>query len=121
MFCRCWLAFTILTVVLCAVLGLMARERGVCCKPTIFTFRIKPSARDRDCRTFRANDSKGKCIVYTCGSFIRPSPCCGLTPCNYFCCNCPNGCHNRNDFVKDDFINLFQGLIMDVKSKTVKL
>lgn len=99
MFCKCSLLVFLLSVVLCAVLELVPPVSGECCNPYEVGFFIKPKSKKQCSDFYHALitwDEK-KCRANLCGNEHPPTPCCGRGPCNWFCCNCDDGCHYRGD------------------------
>lgn len=116
MFCKWSLLFTILTVLLAKLVS------GVCCRSTVIAFRID-NKYNVYCSYFeegkRVNFNRRHCTTTLCGGLLHPTPCCGRGSCNIFCCNCDNGCHDRNSRVLIDFRSKYWKLIYDVYERNI--
>ncbi|XP_034473697.1 uncharacterized protein LOC117781092 [Drosophila innubila] len=79
-------------------------QANSCCSSTVLHFHLKPTNK-KSCSDYpqgaRVHFSKTFCFTKLCGSFKKPTPCCGVHSCNIFCCNC--NCWDRNYRVLVDF------------------
>ncbi|KAM8717900.1 hypothetical protein ACLKA7_004578 [Drosophila subpalustris] len=112
---------TILLTQLYLTLLLVQRANSECCNPTILHFYIaQPS--NKKCTDFpegrRVHFSTIFCYTKICGSFKRPTPCCGVHSCNIFCCSC--NCWYRNMRVLVDYRTRFWKVITDVYQRNLQ-
>ncbi|KAH8293163.1 hypothetical protein KR044_007479 [Drosophila immigrans] len=83
-----------LALSLFAILAMQSWQMGdgVCCEDTFILFSVKEKEVCRNYHNSSALFWTNTCFNRLCGDLSSSKFCCGVGSCNFFCCNCDDGC-----------------------------